>query len=228
MSAREALFAALGAGSRVERTPPPVYRPPSVASADLFPRFAANLEAAGGRARALEGPHVMELALRTDAPLRDARRVWSSLPELAPRHPGGPPRAPHDLADLDVALLPGSLAVAESGAVWVAPRDALERAALFLAEHVILVTPRSALVADLHAAYARLDVAAEPFACFVCGPSKTADIEQALVVGAHGPRSLEVFLVGDRLASPGCRSTPSSTRRPAASRTWCTRPGSAW
>jgi L-lactate dehydrogenase complex protein LldG len=195
VNARDAIFAALGAGSRLERTPPPVYRPASAAHSDLFPRFAAALEAAGGRARALEGPDVLALALRTDAPLRDAQRVWSALPALPSCLPDGPPRTPFELAELDVALLSGAFAVAESGAVWVAPRDALERAALFLAGHVILVVPRAALVADLHGAYAGLDVAQAPFGCFVCGPSKTADIEQALVIGAHGPKSLEVWLV---------------------------------
>jgi L-lactate dehydrogenase complex protein LldG len=197
MNARDAIFAALeGHRYAVSASPPPpVYAPPTAAG-DLFTRFAAQLEAAGGRARALEGPDVLALALRTDAPLRDARRVWSSLAGFPSRHPDGAPRTPHDLADLDVALLAGSVAVAESGAVWLAPRDPLERAAAFLAEHVILVVPRAALVADLHAAYARLDLAARPFGCFVCGPSKTADIEQALVIGAHGPRSLEVLVVG--------------------------------
>jgi L-lactate dehydrogenase complex protein LldG len=33
-----------------------------------------------------------------------------------------------------------------------------------------------------------------PFGVFIAGPSKTADIEQCLVIGAHGPRSLTVFL----------------------------------
>jgi len=116
------------------------------------------------------------------------------LREIPPRHAGAPPRTPQDLAGLDFALLRGELAVAETGAVWWRPRDALERAAALLAEHVALVVPRAALVDDLHAAYARLDVAASRFGCFVCGPSKTADIEQSLVIGAHGPRSLEVWL----------------------------------
>jgi L-lactate dehydrogenase complex protein LldG len=33
------------------------------------------------------------------------------------------------------------------------------------------------------------------FGVFLAGPSKTADIEQSLVLGAHGARGLVVFLV---------------------------------
>jgi len=31
----------------------------------------------------------------------------------------------------------------------------------------------------------------------VTGPSRTADIEKTLVLGAHGPAALAVFLIGD-------------------------------
>ncbi|HXB07491.1 MAG TPA: LUD domain-containing protein, partial [Puia sp.] len=41
------------------------------------------------------------------------------------------------------------------------------------------------------------------FATFIAGPSKTADIEQSLVLGAHGPRSLTVFLLDDHLSDAG-------------------------
>ncbi|HVN38225.1 MAG TPA: LUD domain-containing protein [Myxococcota bacterium] len=193
MSARDEILAALG-GARAPHAPPPLYAPTRALDVDLFARFAASLAAAGGEARALRAGESLADALAADLAFASAARVWSSLPEVASRHPDGSPRAPHDLDGTDVALLRGALGVAESGAVWWAPRDALERAAGFLAERVVLVVPRTALVADLHEAYARIDLGAEPFGCFVCGPSKTADIEQALVIGAHGPRALTVWL----------------------------------
>ena len=87
------------------------------------------------------------------------------------------------------------IAVAESGAVWVVPESDALRQALFLAEWVLLVVRRDAVVATLHEAYARIGPPPGPFACFVAGPSKTADIEQALVIGAQGPRALSVALV---------------------------------
>jgi L-lactate dehydrogenase complex protein LldG len=196
MSARDEILAALREAGPPP-APPTIYEPERAVGTDLLTLFAASLAAAGGDARALREGESLAQALAADAALASAARVWSSLPEVASRHRGAPPRAPHDLDGTDVALLRGALAVAESGAVWWTPRDPLERAAGFLAERVVLVVPRAALVADLHEAYARIDVAASPYGCFVCGPSKTADIEQALVIGAHGPRSLQVLFTGD-------------------------------
>jgi L-lactate dehydrogenase complex protein LldG len=127
-----------------------------------------------------------------------AEKVASLVPEA---HPGNVQLAgvedPHDLASVEVAVLRGAFAVAENGAVWV-PCAALgpRRALLFVCQHLLLVVDPVDVVHTLHEAYARLRFDGPGFGCFVSGPSKTADIEQALVIGAHGARSATVFLVG--------------------------------
>jgi L-lactate dehydrogenase complex protein LldG len=106
---------------------------------------------------------------------------------------------PHELAQLEWAILPGEFAVAENGAVWVTDRSIRHRAVYFLCEHLVLVVPRDAILHNMHQAYERLSGFAQedhpPFATMLAGPSKTADIEQSLVIGAQGPRSLTVLLL---------------------------------
>lgn len=164
---------------------------------DRARQFAQALRAAGGTCIAVPDASEATAAVRALPGFDTARRVVSELSALPSRHPGAPPKDPQDLADLDFALLRGLLGVAESGAVWLEPANVLLRAAAFLASEVVLVVSHSDLVADLHEAYARIELGAAGFGCFVAGPSKTADIEQSLVIGAHGPRTLSVFLVED-------------------------------
>ena len=70
------------------------------------------------------------------------------------------------------------------------------RAIFFITQHLALVVPAEQMVHNLHEAYARISLGTSSLGVFISGPSKTADIEQSLVIGAHGPRSLTVFLVG--------------------------------
>ena len=99
------------------------------------------------------------------------------------------------LAAMNLFVCEGVLGVAENGAIWIPESHMGARIAPFIAQHAAIILVSTQIVADMHEAYARIDVAADGFGLFVAGPSKTADIEQSLVLGAHGPRSLLVLLV---------------------------------
>jgi L-lactate dehydrogenase complex protein LldG len=100
-------------------------------------------------------------------------------------------------ANTDVFICSAVFGVAENGAVWLPISRLRYRSALFLATDVIVLLDASALVPDFHAAYESIALASEAFGVFVAGPSKTADIEQALVVGAHGPKAVTIVLIED-------------------------------
>ncbi|MBT59636.1 MAG: hypothetical protein CL393_08945 [Acidiferrobacteraceae bacterium] len=105
----------------------------------------------------------------------------------------------HELHDVDLAIVSGAFGVAENGAVWVNGDRLKHRGLLFLAEHLILVIESGNIVNDLNQAYDLIDFENTRSGYFISGPSKTADIEQCLVIGAHGARSLIVFVIqGDK------------------------------
>ena len=84
---------------------------------------------------------------------------------------------------------------AENGAIWVTGLPPLHRALPFIAQHLSIIVPADQIVDNMHQAYERAKVPQPGFGLFLSGPSKTADIEQSLVIGAHGCRELQVYLV---------------------------------
>ncbi len=182
--------------------------------AELVARFMASAQAASATVRRVEAGGV-EAAVREAFPagasIASANPAWAfeeanpadeaSAPWSFGFESGHPPfeqANPADeasaLARLDVLVCPGAFGVAENGAVWLAESGMGSRAAPFLAQHLVLALDHSAIVPDMHAACDRLETFGEGYGAFVAGPSKTADIEQTLVIGAHGPRSLTVLL----------------------------------
>ncbi len=98
------------------------------------------------------------------------------------------------LNGVDTAIIKGAIAVAENGAVWLYESQMINRLLPFICQHLILVIEKKNIVATMHQAYQQIDTGKEGFGVFIAGPSKTADIEQSLVIGAHGARSLIVYL----------------------------------
>lgn len=96
---------------------------------------------------------------------------------------------------LEVVVLKGELAVAENGAIWLQEKNMAHRVLPFITQHLVLVVHASSLVGNMHQAYGIVEQMELGYGVFIAGPSKTADIEQSLVIGAHGAKSLLVILL---------------------------------
>ena len=102
---------------------------------------------------------------------------------------------PHNLRDVDLAIIKGEFAVAENGAVWLKNSDNRHRSLYFIAQNIIIVVKKSDILNNMHEAYEKISFEDKGYGVFVSGPSKTADIEQSLVIGAHGPKSGYVIFI---------------------------------
>ncbi len=116
---------------------------------------------------------------------------------------GGPGAFRDAMAAADLAITGADYAVAETGSVVVLPRRGLSRLVSALPPvHVALVRPQE-VVATLddvfllrRLEYYRNGGDMGSYLNFITGPSRTADIEQTLVVGVHGPREVHLVLLG--------------------------------
>ena len=126
----------------------------------------------------------------------EAKVFASHLPEItiAQKNPDTVAEA-NDLNGTDVGIVRGEVGVAENGCVWI-PQTMKEKAVLFISEYLVIFLQKDKVVNNMHEAYARIEM--DPkynFGTFISGPSKTADIEQALVMGAQAARGVTVVLL---------------------------------
>ncbi len=104
-----------------------------------------------------------------------------------------------DLERCDVAITSCDALVAQTGSVVVSSRSAGGRALSVLPPHHIVIATPDQVVADLPDAFALLESRYSgnypSFLSFITGPSRTGDIERILVLGAHGPKRLSVYII---------------------------------
>lgn len=163
---------------------------------DPIANFVEVLKLVGGEAHLVEQPGEVQQILDSIDVFQNAQRIASLVPDVvAGNFDASAVDDPHDLEALDWVIVPGRLLVAENGAIWVDGAVLPHRVMLFISQYLAIVVSRSQVVHQMHEAYAKIGTPTPGFGVFVSGPSKTADIEQSLVLGAHGCRKLQVFLM---------------------------------
>ena len=162
---------------------------------DTLQQFIDMTKSVGGHViEAEEGADLNDLVKKA---YPEAKVFASNLPEItiAQKNPDTVAEA-NDLNGTDVGIVRGQLGVAENGCVWI-PQTMKEKAILFISEYLVIFLEKKNVVNNMHEAYARIEM--DPkynFGTFISGPSKTADIEQALVMGAQAARGVTVVLIG--------------------------------
>jgi L-lactate dehydrogenase complex protein LldG len=109
-------------------------------------------------------------------------------------------------AQAAVGLTSCAALVARTGSIVVTPATASgRRLSIYPDQHIVLARP-SQVVAEigdgLRMVQGQHGDALPSMLSLTTGPSRTADIEKTLVLGAHGPRRLTLFLLEDDAESP--------------------------
>ncbi len=125
------------------------------------------------------------------------KRIITTIPEFASiAETDWASNDPHTLQNVDLAIIKAHFGVAENSGLWVTDAILGQRVSPFIPQYLSIIVNKSDILATMHQAYDRIGDLDYGFGTFIAGPSKTADIEQSLVLGAHGARGLVVFLMG--------------------------------
>lgn len=133
-----------------------------------------------------------ELIMGTDRRLNKAD--WSREKNLTIK------KGPSDGQDL-VGVSHAKSGIAETGTLLLASGCENPTTINFLADHHIVIISAKDIKGDMESAWGSLtkkdgQVVMPRAVNFVTGPSRSGDIEQKLLLGAHGPRALQIIIVG--------------------------------
>lgn len=198
---KEELLAKLRANTYVEYDMPDMNMK-GIGYVDTLKQFVDMTKAVGGNVIVAEKDECVNDLVRRAYP--EAKVFASNLPDLTIGKDGcdglqlkNPDTVAEagELNGTDVGVVRGAIGVAENGCVWI-PQTMKEKAVLFISECLVIFLRKCDLVDNMHEAYDRIEMNPKyNFGTFISGPSKTADIEQALVMGAQAARGVTVVLV---------------------------------
>lgn len=169
---------------------------------DRTDRFLEQFEAAAGTWERLSSPD--QIAERVGRYLNERGASTACIPDhpLLAATGWGTMRVDVSTAlegrrDWEAAVTVAAGGVAETGTLVLPAGPDTPASLNFLPEYALVVLPSGAIVDDLEAAWTLLGRPLPRTVNLVTGPSRTADVEQTVELGAHGPRALHVLLLED-------------------------------
>ena len=193
MSSREKILSAIAANQPDLVALPTIDLETVISYENTFLQFKTVLEGIGGKAELISDISILKNKLIEDR--ATGKLIINSIPKIGTVDESAYALPPLELEKLEIAYLAGTLAVAENVAIWMYESQMQNRLLPFISQHLVLVIHLKDIVPTMHHAYQKLDIAKEGFGAFIAGPSKTADIEQSLVIGAHGARSAMIYVI---------------------------------
>lgn len=161
---------------------------------NVVERFISNLQMVGGRVVQLNNLEDLDAEIKKVYPSAKNIVSWVNESQLTTISISKE-TSPHSLETIDLAIINAQFGVAENGAVWISENDFIVRILPFITNDLVLILSKKDICLHMHEAYDRISNRDRNFGLFLSGPSKTADIEQCLVIGAQGAVSVTVFLI---------------------------------
>lgn len=193
MTSKELILESIRQNNKVLDTDLPNYENIGIKFENSYEQFSKIIETVGGKALFIKRNELNE-TIKSLYP--NEKIIASNVDDFSLKNfEAQEQNDPHMLKDIDLAVVKGDFAVAENGAVWLNDQKNRHRSLYFIAQNIVIVVNKENIVDNMHEAYEKIDFDNSNYGVFVSGPSKTADIEQSLVIGAHGPKSGYVIFV---------------------------------
>lgn len=193
MSARDNILKAIAVNQPSLVPLPVIERSTVIAFEDLYNQFKTVLESIGGTVELISNLDVVKERIRVDK--ENNNYIIDTISAESTDTSETIALSAFELEKLERAYIKGTVAIAENGAIWLYESQMKNRLLPFICQHLVLVVDKKNIVATMHDAYDIINAGSEGFGVFIAGPSKTADIEQSLVIGAHGARSATVYVI---------------------------------
>lgn len=193
MNSRDYILNKIKTTNKVEDKELPIYDNYGIIYEDKFEQFKKTIQTVGGEALCCKEEELNKTiqSLYPDEKVIASNVQGVSLGNFEPNEE----EDPHNIKDIDLAIVKAEFAVAENGAVWMKNEENRHRVLYFIAQNIVIVVNKQKILNNMHEAYELINFDESGFGTFISGPSKTADIEQSLVIGAHGPKSGYVIFV---------------------------------